>query len=50
VLVVGLRRDRPSWIGLLSQVKAFVHRGEPEIAWLEQDDVVGVDLGAGRVL
>jgi hypothetical protein len=27
-----LRRDRPSWIGLLNQVKAFVHRGEPEIA------------------
>src|SRR5260370_16166015 len=42
-----LRRDRPSWIGLLNQVEAFVHRGEPELT-VEQDDVVGVDLGAGR--
>src|SRR6266568_4721543 len=39
--------DRPSWIGLLNQVKAFVHRGEPELV-IKQDDVVGVDLGAGR--
>jgi hypothetical protein len=42
-----LRRDRPSRIGLLNQVDAFIYGGEPELA-VEQDDIVGVDLGAGR--
>lgn len=42
-----LRWDRPSWIGLLNQVEALVHRGESELT-VEQDDIVGVDLGAGR--
>jgi hypothetical protein len=31
-----LRRDRPTWVSLLDQVQAFVHRGEPELA-VEKD-------------
>jgi hypothetical protein len=43
----NLRRDRPTWVRLLDQVKSFVCRSEAELP-VEQNDVVGVDLRTGR--
>src|ERR1700677_3837137 len=42
-----LGRDRAARVGLLDEVEALVHGGESELT-VEQDDVIGVDLGAGR--
>lgn len=42
-------RDRAPRVSLLDEVEALVHGGESELT-VEQDDVIGVDLGAGREL